>query len=287
MKNKLIILAAAMLLSGFISATSTSPALSAGKVSFADIYLGGPDPGTEGNKIITQFLAMLSKYSGIRQGTIQGQYFNNISSAKVYLRNNRDSFIIGSIGFFLANRKSMNLVPLATVKIHSNDKEQYYMLIKKGKYQTLKQMKGKIISGNVLYEDPKFINKMIFNNIINVQTFFTTKPTYRALSAVRKVDAGKYDAVLLNNMQYHSLKNLAVFKNLQVVHKSPQFPALGLMMVNTKRNQEVMGKIMKAVTEICYKEDGKSVCKNFAIGGFKKINQDLLNNEIKRFEGSH
>ena len=178
----------------------------------------------------------------------------------------------------------MKLVPLATVKLQGNDKEQFYCIVKKGSYSSLADLKGKVLAGNVLYEDKKFINAMIFNKELDVSSYFILKPTPRPLSAVRKLTQGQYDAVLLNHIQYHSLEKLDLFKKISVVHRSPKMPALGLMMVQTDRNASVKDKIVKAVTRMCSQEDTKAACKNFGIDGFAALEPGALNNEITKYE---
>src|SRR5271157_2060944 len=192
------------------------------RISFAVIFLGGPDTGAEGEKIISQFMDSLTKLSGLKKDSLQGKYFNTVDSAKTYIQQNKNSYIMGSIAFYLANRKNMDLAPLAVVKIQGESKEQYYLVANKEKYKSLTELKGKVLSGNILYEDKKFINRLIFNNTIDVSEYFKLKPSNRPLSAVKKLMRGEYDAVLLNHLQYNNLRSLAEFKKIQIIHKSPQ-----------------------------------------------------------------
>ncbi len=256
------------------------------KISFAVIFLGGPDTGAEGERIISQFMESLTKLSGLKKDSLQGKYFNTVDSAKTYIRQNKNSYIMGSIAFYLANKKGMNLVPLAVVKIQGGSKEQYYLITNKERYKALSELKGKVLSGNILYEDKKFINRMIFNNTLDISEYFKLKPSSRPLSAVRKLLKGEYDAVLLNNLQYNNLKSLAEFNKIQIVHKSPQMPSLGLMMVNTEKDNSVKNKIINTVTRMCNQKDTNEACKNFGIEGFDQIGIEALENEIKKYENN-
>jgi len=112
------------------------------------------------------------------------------------------------------------------------------------------------------------------------------KPSSRPLSAVRKLTSGQVDAVLLNHMQYTSLKNLDVFSKIEVLYQSPQMPALGLMMANTKTNNAAKEKIVNAVTRMCNQADTKDACKNFGIDGFNKLEVGTLKDEITKYEGN-
>lgn len=286
MKIKMLAAVTISLIFGYIISPIHTSGFCAEKINFAVIFLGGPDTGAEGEKIISQFMSSLTKLTSMRKDSLQGKYFNNISDAKSYIQQNKNSYIMGSLGFFLANKKGMNLSPLAVVKIGGDDKEEYYVIVKKGSYKSLKQLKGKILAGNVLYEDTRFINTMIFNNKLDIKKHFQLKPSSRPLSAVRKLTSGQYDAVLLNHMQYISLKNLDIFNKIEVIYQSPKMPALGLMMANTKENNAVKEKIVNAVTRMCNQTDTKEACKNFGIDGFDKIESENLANEITKYEGA-
>jgi hypothetical protein len=272
-------------LCGLIFAPLNTPGYCAEKINFAVIFLGGPDTGAEGEKIINQFMSSLTKLTAMKKDSLQGKYFNNITDAKTYIQENKNSYIMGSIGFYLANKKSMNLSPLAAVRIGGDDQEQYILIVKKGSYNSLKQLKGKVLAGNVIYEDTKFINRLIFENKIDVAKHFQLKPSSRPLSAVRKLTSGQVDAVLLNHMQYNSLKNLDVFSKIEVLYQSPKMPALGLMMTNTKTNAAAKEKIVSAVTRMCNQADTKEACKNFGIDGFEKLDVETIKNEITKYEG--
>src|SRR3990172_3002894 len=232
-------------------------------------------PGYCDEKIISQFINSLSKSTGLKKDTLQGKYFNNISDAKAYIQQHQNSYIMGSLGFFLANRKGMNLVPLAVVNLHGNDEERYYLVAEKSKYKSLSELKGKVLSGNILYEDKKFINRMIFNDTLDVSHYFKLKPTSRPLSAIRKLIRGDFDAVLLNSMQYNNLKKLSDFNKIQIIHESPKMPALGLMMINTAKDNSIKSRIVNAVTTMCSHNDTKEACMNFGIQGFATIKAEL------------
>ena len=286
MNLKKLVVVTIILVCGYVLFPARTPGHCAETINFAIIFLGGPDTGAEGEKIITQFMSSLTKLTGMKKNSLSGKYFNNISEAKTYIQKNKNTYIMASIGFYLANRKPMNLAPLALVRLDGENKEQYSLIVKKDGKKTLKSLKGKILAGNVLYEDKKFINTMIFDNKIDISDYFKLKPSNRPLSAVRKLVSGEYDAVLLNHLQYYSLKNLDLFNKIEVIHESPKMPALGFMMINTKTNKAAQNKIVNAITRMCNQEDTKGVCKNFGIDGFDKLEAEILDNEIKKYESA-
>jgi len=282
-KIKLLITALLLLAiaAGFMAyANPASP-----KLKVVIFFPGGPESGKEGTKIINQFIDILGQKAGYDSKTIEGSYFTDIKEATAYIGKNKDAFIVSSPGFFVANRKNLNLVPLAKVKMAENAPEKYYLAVKKEKYQKLEDLKGKTLSGSTLYEDPQFLSKIVFQGKVEVGSFFALKPTSRPLDAIRKVSRDQLDAVLLNRIQHHSLAKMPLFKELEIIYASPEIPPLGFMMVETAATKAVKDKILGVVTQMCQTPEGEPVCKNFGIEGFEPISQEAINEVVKKFEG--
>ncbi|HPI90469.1 MAG TPA: PhnD/SsuA/transferrin family substrate-binding protein [Spirochaetota bacterium] len=258
------------------------------KINFVIVNAGGSEIGEQGDQIITQFLDILTKETSLKRSMVEGQYFNDISLAKAFIKKNSNSFVMGSLGFFLSNRDSYNLVPLSLIIAGGKNTEQYYVIVKKGSYKSLDSLKGKVMSGNVLYEDTRFINNVIFDGKINITEYFKVQPTARPLSAVRKVTTGAIDAVLLTGMQYESLKKIqSTFQNIDVVYRSAEFPRVGFMMVDTESTQSVKQEILNAVVKMTRLEEGKKVCQNFGITGFENIPSESLNEAISKYSSGN
>lgn len=258
------------------------------KVNFIILYPGGPDPGTEGKNMITQFLDVLTQRTSLKKSDVEGNYYNDVALAKADIKRNGNAYIMGSLGFYLANKTRCNLIPLSIVATDGKDTELYYIVVKKGSYSSLAELKGKTLSGNILYEDYKYIDLIIFNGQLNVAKYFKCKATPHPLTAVRRVTTGKIDAVLLNSMQYESLKKItSTFSKIQVVYTSQEVPRLGLMMADTPETQKVKDEIISALTALCDGESGKKVCDNFGISGFQKINPESLDEITKKFNSGN
>jgi ABC-type phosphate/phosphonate transport system substrate-binding protein len=261
---------------------------SPGRINFVIVYPGGPDTGPEGDRIINQFLDILTQQTSLKRSMISGQYLNDMTQAKAHIRNNRNSFIMGSLGFFLSNREAFGLEPLSLVISEGKSTEQFYVIVKKGAHKSLDSLKGKTLGGNVLYEDATFINALIFENKLNVADYFSLQPTARPLSAVRRVTTGLTDAVLLNGMQYESLKKIpTTFDGIEVVYRSAELPRLGFMMVDTEVNRSARKEILGAIVKMTQLEEGKKVCQNFGITGFQTIQPESLNEVITKSAGGN
>ncbi len=255
-------------------------------INLVVVYPGGPSTEEEGKRMIDQFISTIAKVAGMDPKSMDGAYFTNVREAKNYIRLRRNAFIMGSLGFYLSNMKTLNLVPLTSVRFRQGGKEQYHVIVKKGRYRNVKALKGKVLSGNVLYEDIQYINSIIFNNVINARNHFVLRPTSRPLTALRRTAQGKIDAVLINQIQYQSLKGMSMFDSLESIYASEELPTVGLMMVDTRKNNSVKERIVDAVTQMCYMPDGKDVCRSFGINGFERLEHGALNNVVKMFSSS-
>ena len=191
---------------------------------------------------------------------------------------------MASVAFFLTNRKAMNLVPLANVKLGDSATERFYILVKKGKYSSLTQLKGKILSGSILYEGSSFLDKVVFNNTLRASTHFKLKPTGRPLSAVRRMVRNRVDAVIVNEIQYQALKGISLGSKVSVIHTSPTMPALGLMMTDTPGTRALQPKVVAAITEMCSDAQGAKECRNFGIKGFVPVRSGALDGVIGLYE---
>ncbi len=256
-----------------------------GKVQVLVIYPGGPDAGGEGQKLLSQFIEMIAKSAGVAPETFAGAYFNEIEPALKSLRANRDAFVMGSLGIYMAHRTEFGLTPLAGARFAGSSDDRVYVLTKKGGPATLDALKGKTLSGNVLYEEPKFLSRVVFGGAVDVAKDFKLEPTQRPLSALRKVTSGTLDAVVINQMQYESLQRLPMFAELQVAFTSPILPSVGLMAVKSAATDKLREPMMKALLGMCESSDGANLCKNFGIVGFKACDEAALTAAVKQYEG--
>jgi hypothetical protein len=191
---------------------------------------------------------------------------------------------MGSLGFYLSRRAQLDLIPLARLMLSSAVEDRYFLMVRKGRYSSLDQLKGKSVTGSVLADDPRFLSRLVFEGKLDVNDHFTLKPTSRPLSAVRKVSRDKVDAVLLNNMQHSSLKALPVADELEVLHRSPGLPPLGLMMVDTPKTRMHKETVVKAVSAMCDTEKGKPICTSFGFAGFAPLRPDDLATVVATYD---
>lgn len=253
------------------------------ELMIAVISPGGPSP-KKVEKYIGQFIGTIADRIGIGEKSVTARYFTKQKPALDFLDKNRGSFIIGSLGFYLSRRESLNLLPLARVELIAGRASRYYLVVKKGTFGTLDELKEKTISGSPLYEDPRFLSRIVFNNRVDVDSDFILKPTARPLSAIRKLLRGEVDGVLLDQVQYRSLKSLPFSDEIAVVYTSPVLPEVGLMMVDTAATRILKERLLKALITMGESEDGADAFKAFGLVGFKPIEPNALNEVISKYK---
>ncbi len=251
----------------FAATTNAAP-----PIQVVIVYVGGPDAGAEGQKLIDQLVAHLATTTGEPAGQWQGSYFTDPAAAAAHLAKHRDAFVLGGLGFFLSQRRALGLVPLARLATNGDGTERYYILAHKEAHSSLATLKGKTLWGSPLYEDPRFLEVTVFGGKLPLAREFVLKPTNRPLSALRKLEKQQgVDAVLLNSVQYEGLLRMPLYDKLKILYTSEPIPTLGFMMIDTPRTRELRDKILATVSGMCATEQGTPVCRNFGIQGFAPI----------------
>jgi ABC-type phosphate/phosphonate transport system substrate-binding protein len=268
-----------------VSVISGARAAAAPPINVVIVYLGGPDAGAEGKKLIDELVVHLGSATGLPAGSFTGAYFNDGTKAVAHLEKNRDAFVLGSLGFFLAHRKSLALVPLARLNTGTNGSERFYIVANKEQYTTLEAVRGKTLWGSPLYEDPRFLDLFVFGGKLALGSYFKLERSNRPLSAIRKLEKKEgVDAVLLNSGQYEGVTRMTLFDKLSILFTSEPVPTLGFMMVDTPRTQAIKAKMLETVTQMCDTKQGAPVCTNFGIKGFAAIPAGTFDPLVARYE---
>jgi hypothetical protein len=257
---------------------------SATPVALAIVNPGGPDVGAEGNKLASELASHLAASAGIEPAQIEAAYFNQIAPAVAYLKKHKDAFVLGGLGVFLSQRQAFKLVPLLRLAGKGGGDEEFSVVVRKGRYASLQDLKGKTLLGSVLADDARFVDRFAFGGKLSASAWFKCTPSERPLSALRKLAGDDVDAVLLNRVQLDGLKAMPLFEKLQVIHGSGPVPTVGLMMAATKRTQALRDRIVQSVTKLCGTEKGAPVCQTYGITGFEPVGEDALGEAIKKYE---
>ena len=182
----------------------------AAPVALVIVNPGGPDAGSEGNKLAAE----------LAPSQIEAAYFNQLPAAAAYLGKHKDAFVLGGLGVFLSQRRGLQLVPLAQLVGKSGGDDVFTVVVRKGRYASLDELRGKTLHGSVLADDGRFVDRFVFGGKLRASEHFKCVPSERPLSALRKLGADEIDAVVLNRVQFAALEPMPLFAKLQAIYSS-------------------------------------------------------------------
>ncbi len=267
-------------------ACTSSKALSAAEgsdvdsVQFVIVFPGGPTVGSSSQNVINQFVDIFAKDIG---GQVTGSYFTDIETARAFLRDHPNSFVMATTGFFLSQCEELGLVPLAALQLPDDRKERYYVVTKSGTAGSLEDLKGKTMAGQVLLESECFLNRVVFGGMLDVGSDIKLIPTGRPLSALRKMIRGELDAVILNPIQYSSLEQLPFAGELETVFTSDPITPIGFSMRDSETNHQLRDRVMLALQQLSKTEDGLAACQSFGIAGFEAVDQAMIDQLLRLY----
>ena len=259
-------------------------AAKAARVALVIVNPGGPDGGAEGDKLATQLADHLAAAAGIEANELEGAYFGQLAPAVAYLKRHPDAFVLGGLGIYLAQRQALRLVPLARLVGGSGAAEEFSVLVRKGRYASLQDLRGKTLLGSVLADDQRYVDRFVFGGKLAAREWFRCTPSDRPLSALRKLAADEVDAVLVNRVQAEALKTMPLAEKLHAIHGSGPVPTVGLMMASTRRTRALRDRVVQAVAKLCGTEQGAPVCRTYGITGFEPMKEDALGEAIKKYD---
>jgi len=176
---------------------------------------------------------------------------------------------------FLAAESRLNLGPLVFARVRGGTTTTYRILVRKGAYPSLKALRGKVLTGNMV-ADAVYLSNVVFKGAVDAAGHFVLKQKRRPLRAIRKVARGKADAALVDSLQFESLRELSVYKKLEVIFTSAPVPNLGLVYVKGAVGDSGMAAFRDALIEMCGDPRGAEICRNFALEGFVSVDSKAL-----------
>jgi len=263
----------------FAAACLLVPAAGMAKNATIDIlicYPGGSVRAKDAKPAMDSMIGVIESIGGWSKGTIATHFTAKMKECRKLLQDKKPEFAILSLGLYLENYKKYNLAPLTQPKINNSTTDTYRLLVRKGTFKSLEDLKGKTIGGQLLSEID-FLKRIVFKSKIDPETFFKLKPSRRALRSLRKLSKGKIDAVIVNQQQYGGLSSLPFADKLEVVFTSEKLPQMGVVVNQKKTSKEDRQRLLKALSSMCTHNKGKKLCELFGIDAF-------IPSEIKTFK---
>ena len=243
-------------------------------------YPGGAVNAKDANVAMSSMLRVVE-----RVGQWQANSFNSLFTVKSdecrkQVAEKNPKFAIISLGLYLELRSQHNLVPVVQPKIKGRTSERYRVMAQKDKYKSLDELKGKTLGGTAL-EEPSFIGKIVFAGKYDPASFFVLKSSNQAIRALRALDKGELDAVILNEQQFGGLASLQMKTPLEAIFTSEEIPLMGVVANSTTTTAEERARFSKALEGMCSDTEGKKLCDLFGVESFVTVDAAVFEPMVK------
>lgn len=246
----------------------------AGKIGIVLALPPGTALGPEASRYLDELAAVTSEALGVSKNDVEVRAWDDAARAAESALTLDDCFILGSLGFYAAHRKTLGLRPLLSLRRKLGHQERYRVLVKKGRFTSLAELKGRTLAGTPLHELPAFLDQAVFKGTGMTSGDFRLEPVTRPLRELRKLESERRDAVLVDGAQFDSLQGMPLEKALEAVHVSAPVPSLGLMARGKRLDLD--DKMTAAAQGLCAQSGGESLCAGFGIEGFGPIDSAAI-----------
>ena len=243
-------------------------------------YPGGPVNAKDANGAMSSMLRVVERVGQWQENSFNSLFTSKAEECKKQMAEKNPKFAITSLGQYLELRVQQNLVPVAQPRIKGQTSERYRVMTQKDKYKSLDELKDKTLGGTVL-EEQSFIGKIVFAGKIDPASFFVLKPSNQAIRALRSVDKGELDAVILNEQQFGGLASLHMEPPLEAVFTSEEIPLMGLVANSATTTAEERARFGKALEEMCTDTEGKKLCNLFGVESFATVDASVFEPMVK------
>ncbi|WP_139557352.1 sterol transporter periplasmic substrate-binding protein BstB [Methylotetracoccus oryzae] len=255
----------------------------AGQPPIVVCYPGGPVSEDEANAAMESMLRVVEKAGQWPEHSLTSVFTSRVDECRKLLAAKKPRFTITSLGQFLEQRRTHHLVPLVQPRIRGATFERYQVITLKSGPDSLDKLAGKSLGGTVL-EEPEFVRKIVFAGKLDPQNTFDLKPSRQALRALRALDKGELDAVLLNGQQSAALTALELKNPIAPVFTSADIPLMGMSANSITTTPEERQRFAKALQGMCSDPDGKKLCSLFGVEAFVPADPAAFKPLIERWD---
>lgn len=249
-------------------------------------YPGGPVNTRDAQSAMGSMLRVVERVGQWPENRFDSLFTSKIDECRKQIAEKKPKFAITSLGLYLELRNPHNLLPVVQPRIKGRTSERYRVVVQKDKYKSLDELKGKNLGGTVLAEQ-SFIGKIVFAGKVDPAGFFVLQPSNQAIRALRALDKGELDAVILNEQQYAGLSSLHLQTPLEVVFTSEEIPLMGVVANNATTTEEERARFGKALEQMCTDSEGQKLCDLFGVESFNVVDAAVFEPMIKLWdEGS-
>lgn len=243
-------------------------------------YPGGSVNVQDANGAMSSMLRVVERVGQWQANSFDSVFLSKLDACKEQIAEKKPKFSIISLGLYLELRSQYNLLPIVQPKIKGRASERYRVMVQKDKYKSLDDLKGKTLGGTVL-EEPTFVGKILFAGKYDVASFFQLKPSNQAIRALRSLNKGELDAVILNEQQFNGLGALQMETALEAVFTSEEIPLMGVVADSVTTTAEERARFSKALETMCTDAEGKKLCELFGVESFDSVDPAVFEPMVK------
>ncbi len=193
----------------------------AGSLDFAVIQPGQPGTEAEARPVMDALARYIQQKMGSGE-TIKGVYFNQLEPALAFLNASPPSWGIIQLGVYVQHGKGFQMTPVAATRPGGFEKNIWYLMTRKDGPSKWQSLKGEI-QGNMLFE--KKAAACLLLELPLDQLPFVLEGTFLPLRSLRSVAKGKITGVVLDRVQYETVKTMSVGEKIKVVKTSRDLPS--------------------------------------------------------------
>lgn len=272
--RKICLIIIAALLTPFAASAAPDPEM------IVVCYPGGPVNTKDANEAMSSMLRVVERIGRWQENSFNSLFNSKTDSCRKQMAEKKPKFAMISLGLYLELRPRYNLVPVIQPKIKGRTSERYRVMVQKGKYKSLNELKGLTLGGTVL-EEQSFIGKIVFAGKYDPASFFVLKTSNQAIRALRSLDKGELDAVILNEQQFNGLGSLHLATPLEAVFTSEEIPLMGVVANSATTTVEERDRFGKALEGMCIDTEGKKLCELFGVESFVTVDAAVFEPMVK------
>lgn len=271
-RRSLALLLATLLIPGL--AVAAGPA-----TSVVVCYPGGAVNPNDANAAMGSMLRVVERVGQWQDHQFSSSFTVKAADCRKLLAEKNPPFAITSLGLYLDLRLADHLVPLVQPKIGGRTSERYRVVVRRGSFKDLVALRGHSLGGTVLQE-PAFIGRIVFAGTVD-PTGFDLRPSNQAIRALRALDNGELDAVMLNEQQFSALGSLALKNSLDAIFTSEEIPLIGVVANSKISSAGERARFTKALESMCGDPEGKKLCDLFGVGSFVEVDPRVFDRVIR------
>jgi len=217
------------------------------------------------------YVELLLDYLKTKLGgqSFSGSFFGELAPGLAHIAKVRPAYGFVSVGFYQAHGKAMGMVPLAQIVAGGKRARPYSVVVRKGAYASLEQLKGKKLAGGILFE-PELFFDLGLGGAFKAKDFELI-PTTRSLRYLRRVAKGRVDGMILDARAVDGLSKLKLPAELTVIHQTAPIPHPVFVAFDAVAPRAERDRMRAALLALCSDEAGKKVCENFDFGSFARV----------------